>query len=145
MYLCELHMYIHTKPSHQTMALIHTGKKKNKQTNPTKPKHHNKTMSPGLLRSSPKLQFLGLFSHILLDLHPENLSSSNPPLVRPQAGFHQRSFKRERAQKADGCQQPWMGTAVPGRDGVTRAEQVRCFHSSQLWQKLPASLLGSLV
>lgn len=77
MYLCELCVYIRTKPSHQTTALIHM----------------EKTMPPDLHRSSPKLQFLSLFSHILLDLHPENHYSSNPTLLRLHASFYQCSFK----------------------------------------------------
>lgn len=36
-------------------------------------------------------------------------------------------------------------TALQGRDGVTRAEQVRCSHPSLLWHKLTGGLLRSLV
>jgi len=47
-----------------------------------------KTMPPDLHSSHPKLQFLALFSHISLALHPENQDSSNPTLLRLHVSFH---------------------------------------------------------
>lgn len=126
------------------IAYVYTHKTFSSNNSPDS--HWKKTMPPDLHGSHPKLQFLGLLSHILLDLHPGNHYSSNPTLLRPQASFHQHSFKCITCPESWWMSAVWEGgTAAQGRDWVTRAEQVRCFHSSQLWHKLIGGLLGSLV
>lgn len=68
------------------------------------------------------------------------------PHYSDHPSFHQRSFKCITCLEGWWMSAVWdRGTTVQGRDWLTRAEQVRCFHSSQLWHKLTGGLLGSLV